>query len=242
MENNCKAMFEVALPSSNETFINQVMRKTIKRAPERRRVMRFAAVTAAITVCVMLSGIAYAVVQGIESFNVGGRKFVMVDEDYINNLIRERGSIVEEGRQIFNFDATFEEAAEALGQDFRLPAAHVDGYKAEFMVETSGWIKMLYNGNPAMYFEIYEANSEFFQHETFMANVIATEFEIAGTTVYKMSSMINLAHLDIRYYTWEHDGLVYFLYNFYLDENTKYFPDVVFTEEQCIEIIRSMIE
>jgi hypothetical protein len=144
----------------------------------------------------------------------------------------------------------YSKAADRLGMSFRLPGIFTDLFEPpEFRVQLPiphatqdengavieetflrSEVRVWYNGEPGIYFFATPLrNEDTFLQEWYLVDSIIEEGLIADTVVYKIvnDSMIR--------YTWEHEGLIYMLFNFFD------VPDQ-FTDEQFIEIIWSMIK
>ena len=144
----------------------------------------------------------------------------------------------------------YAEAARLLGQEFRLPTAYIEGLAPpEYRIQ-EGFTQVLQNeitgeledgdeygtavyvrikGDPGMYYfaEVKTENNA--SREWYATGAVIEECVIAETTVYRVIND------DMIRYTWEHDGLVYMIFQDKTDQNE-------FTDEQFAEIIWSMIQ
>jgi len=145
----------------------------------------------------------------------------------------------------------YSKAADLTGMNFRLPAIFTEGFDPpEFRVQLSTppvyqhengaitegtsyvWdeVRVGYNGEPGLGFLVTPVRSEdTFLHQWYLVDAIIEEGLIADTVVYK------IINDDMIRYAWEHEGLVYMLFNFFDVPNQ-------FTDEQFIEIIWNMIQ
>jgi hypothetical protein len=152
------------------------------------------------------------------------------------------------------YNSTYEEAVALLGRDFRLPAVYTEELDPpEFQLtsflddaETEGsapyevkWVSARYSGFnvPNMFFTIENIRKD---HDVtsptspwYVPDGVIEESEIAGIKVYKIYSNADYYN-DFIIYSWEHDGLSY-IFN-------SISAGASFTDEQCENIIRSMIE
>jgi hypothetical protein len=94
-------------------------------------------------------------------------------------------------------------------------------------------VRVLYTGEPSgigfLITPVPDENVDTFTLQWFMVDSIIEEGLVADTVVYR------IINDELMRYTWEHEGLVYMLFNFFDRPNQ-------FTDEQFIEIIWSMIE
>lgn len=159
------------------------------------------------------------------------------------DLIGIRILPIEEVDKWFEFSDTYDEAVAFLGKDFRLPTIYTDGFGPptfrvngdESLVELLGRraVYISLDGDPGMYFFV-EVNRDTGDDawSWYTPDSIVTEGEIAGVSVYK------IINEESNRYTWSLDGLTYMFFQF------KSHPiyNNSFTDEQCEEIIMSMIE
>ena len=153
---------------------------------------------------------------------------------------------VEEQTERLAFTDTYDEAVAFLGKDFRLPATLTDGFGPptyrrnggedyEMVARITGRraVYVSLDGDPGMYFFV-EANrdSETDVKTWYVPDAVITEGEIAGVTVYKISDE------RMNRYTWTLDDLTYMFFQIMVHPNNVN----CFTDEQCEDIIRSMIE
>jgi len=143
----------------------------------------------------------------------------------------------------FEFSDTYDAAATFLGKDFRLPTVFTDesgppSFRingdedfAEIFGRRAVYVSL--DGDPGMYFFV-ETNrrAEDDAWIWYAPDAVVTEGEVAGVTIYKISKE------DVNRYTWTLDGLTYMFFQFKSDP----INDNCFTDEQCEDIIRSMIE
>lgn len=155
----------------------------------------------------------------------------------------------EEVEKQLGYNSTHEEAVSLLGKDFRLPIIYTEGLEPPvfqltdieeaFIINNENQellpyevkrVQVWFGGTPGMSFTIERIRSE--NNVTTPWHIpggVIEEFEISGTKIYKIS-----ANFGDGFYLWVHDGLIYMFHRVDL-------PDA-FTEEQCEEIIASMIE
>ena len=153
---------------------------------------------------------------------------------------------IEEVDAWFVFSDTYDEAVAFLGKDFRLPAIHTDSFgpptfrrnggdDCEIIARITGRraVYVSLDGDPGMYF-FAEANrdSETDAEAWYATDAVITVGEIAGVTVYKISDE------KMNRYTWTYNDLTYMF--FQIMDHPRNINS--FTDEQCEDIIRSMIE
>jgi len=203
----------------------------------------------------------YANSRGNALFNEFGEEiaeiyFSYIDEETIPrvNIMTvaeyEAANAAQDDSDFIIVTADYSKAADLIGMNFRLPTILTEDFDPpEFRVQLpiphiiqdvngaiiedtffSSEVRVSYNGEPGIYFFATPLrNEDTFLSEWFLVDSIIEEGLIADTVVYRIinDNMIR--------YTWEHEGLVYMLFNFF---NV---PDQ-FTDEQFIEIIWSMIK
>jgi len=139
------------------------------------------------------------------------------------------------------FPDSYDDAAGFLGNDFKIPSIYTDRFgPPQFKIQDEAQYgygsnrKAVYvnmSGKPGIYFfvEQMRPQGEAAGEWAALGAEIFTS-EIAGTAVYKITDKTGCQR-----YTWDHGGLTYMLFN-YTGE-----PEA-FSDAQCEEIIRSMIE
>ena len=143
-----------------------------------------------------------------------------------------------------DYSDSYAESASFLGQDFRIPSVYTDGFdEPRFNIQDDTLYginrqrKAVYvsiGGEPGMYFFVEQMRAPGEAAREWGAeNAEIFKSEIAGVEVYKIVSGTD-TH-SIQRYTWNHEGLTYMFFNF-IDRQ------VAFTDEQCEEIIKSMIQ
>ena len=176
------------------------------------------------------------------SYVIAGTNEFIIDRLFPNGI---RILSVEEVAGWFDFSDTYDEAAAFLGKDFRLPAVHTSGFgPPEFRLNgdesftASTGRRAVYvsqSGNPGIYFFV-ETNrdTEADADIRYAPGAVITQGEISGVTVYKIESE------EANSYTWTFDGLTYMFSQSKSDPVNVDFSS--FTDEECEEIIRSMID
>jgi len=142
----------------------------------------------------------------------------------------------------------YAQAAQILGLEFRLPGIYTEGLDApEFRASAlmpiqlqdenyelydsyfNSEVRIWFNGDPGISYFVEKKHSEdSYVHQWYLVDSIIEEGMISDTTVFK------IINDDMIRYTWEHEGLIYMLFNFFDVPNQ-------FTDEQFSEIIYSMI-
>ena len=169
-----------------------------------------------------------------------GADGVEIGSIYYDSIIRSKPisidiSTAAQVEELYAFPYSYEDAAKFLGQDFRLPAVYTESLSPPgFKMQDESYrgryaVYVSLGGEPGMYFFV-ERNRSGEPDEWAAPGAAITEALIADTAVYKISD-------DIagNRYTWENDGLTYMFF-----QSTG--SPACFTDEQCEDIIRSMIE
>jgi len=137
-----------------------------------------------------------------------------------------------------DYSDSYDDAADFLGNDFRIPAVYTDGFDPpRFNIQDDTLYgrnrRAVYvdiNGDPGMFYFVEQMRTPGDTAYDWAASDAEIYMsEIADTVVYKIIDE------DSHRYTWNYNGLTYMFFNF-IDEPNP------FSDLQCEEIIRSMIE
>jgi len=143
---------------------------------------------------------------------------------------------------------TYDAAVAFLGRDFRLPAMHTEGFNPpkfkisidDFSVRLSRVFVKL-EGEPGMFYSVTTEGNATAEPENALETTVIWEDEVESTalSINKEVTVIKLSDERVldgnkSIYTWTYDGLFYIFYQ----TNSS----AEFTDEQCEDIIRSMIE
>ena len=204
----------------------------------------------------------YADDRGLKIYNEAGEELARIEWDRIGNngepiglqfYTKAEADAQREaeltGKYGIKVTSDYTEAAQQLGKDFRLPTVYIDDFDPpEYRIherftpilgnidgvieygDTFGAaVYVRYNGNPGLYFFVEEIIGDTTPREWETPGALIEECIIATKTVYRVTDS------DLVRYVWEHDSLIYMLFQSRIDTNE-------FSDEQFMEIILSMIQ
>ncbi|MCL2019694.1 MAG: hypothetical protein FWG70_08050 [Oscillospiraceae bacterium] len=171
--------------------------------------------------------------RGFDLFDEKGTSIGRIDYKYIGSGKPFDIAIFskEDVSKWYEFPETYEEAVKFLGYEFRLPTVYIEDDGAfGFKNDINPNRRAVYISGHGMYMfvEINGLGTAFDGEEWFVPESIIEETEFNGTIVYKISND------DLNRYTWSTDNLTYMFFQFKNRSSS-------WSDEQCEEIIRSMI-